>query len=340
MAVPDGTRAVDVPAALRALTPVLGDCEAVTVVVGLGLHRPLTESELAPLRAACPWPVLNHDPDGCLSLGSVAGVPCEVHPAFVGVDRIVTIGRVELHQYAGLSGGHKGVAVGCGGRATLAALHARALVCDPRVVVGSLVDNPFRALVDALGRRIGCRLALQVLPDGRWLAGHPDRVLAQAQAALDPWWTVPFPVATCLLRVPGAKAANLYQASRAATYLALSPRPPLQEGARLVLDAACPEGAGTGSGEQAFAALMGRTPPPWQDLLTGPAPQGAGLQRAYMLARLAQRYTLIVAGCERPADLQALGLEATAEDAAVVAGAGALEVPAPFSRLPQLPPAS
>ncbi len=338
MAVPDGTRAVDVPAALAALVPQLGECDSVTVVVGLGLHRPLTPEELAPLQAACPWPVLNHDPDACTPLGDVSGIPCEVHPAFTDVDHILTIGRVELHQYAGVSGGHKGVAVGCGGRATLAALHARERVCDPRVVVGSLHDNPFRALVDALGRHIGCAYALQVLPDGRWLAGHPDRVLAPAAAALSPWWEVDDPVEACVLRVPPSKATNLYQASRAATYLALSPRPPLVEGARLILDAACPEGPGLGSGEQAFADLMARTPPPWQTLLDGPAPTGGGLQRAFMLARLARHYRLIVAGCTVPAALRALGVNATDEPADVVAGPGALQVPAPFTQLPQLAP--
>jgi hypothetical protein len=70
---------------------------------------------------------------------------------------------------------------------------------------------------------------------------------------------VPEPVAACILRVPRAKAANFYQASRAATYLALSPSPPLLDGARIVLDAACPDGAGDGSGERAFAHLMAMT---------------------------------------------------------------------------------
>ncbi len=336
IAVPDSTRAVDVPAALAALRRWLPRFEKVTVVVGLGLHRPLTDLELEPLRKASPWTVVNHDPDDTVQLGVVDGVPCTVHPAFCDVDLVATVGRVELHQYAGLSGGHKGVSVGCGGRSTLAALHGRKRVCDPRVIVGRLDDNPFRALVDELGRRVGCQLALQTLPDGRWLAGHPDHILKQAVSALDPWQPVEHPVDTCVLRVPDAKAVNLYQASRAATYLALSPHPPLVEGARLILDARCPEGMGQGSGEKAFAALLATTPPPWDRLLTEPVPEGAGLQRAFMLARLARRYRLVIAGCETAAELRSLGLDATTEPADTIAGKDALEVPAPFSRLPQL----
>ena len=81
---------------------------------------------------------------------------------------------------------------------------------------------------------------------------------------------------------------------------------------------------------------MAKTPPPWQSLLEGPAPTGGGLQRAFMLARLAHRYHLIVAGCRDPEALRAMGIDATAEPAESVAGPGALEVPEPFTQLPQL----
>jgi hypothetical protein len=336
VAIPDGTRSIDVPAALAALASWLPSPTQVTVVVGLGLHRPMTDRELAPIRAACPWRVLNHDPDNTVDLGIVSGFPCHVHPAFVGVDLVATVGQIELHQYAGLSGGHKGVAVGCGGRATLAALHTRAMVCDPKVVVGRLRNNPFRTQIDRLGRRIGCRLALQSIPSGQWLAGHPDSILERAAGLLNPWEIVPEPVQSCLLRVPRTKAANFYQASRAATYLALSPNPPLVPGARLVLDAECPEGVGYGSGELAFGTLLEHTPAPWTRLLTGPVPSGAGLQRAFMLARLRQRYELVVAGCSTAKQLQGLGIDATEMPADRVAGPNALLVEAPFSRLPQL----
>lgn len=337
IAVPDLTRPLHTPTVLAALGRALGECAPaeVTVVVGLGLHRPLTEAELAPLRAACGWPVLNSDPDDTADLGLVGGVPCQVAHAIAEAELTLAVGVVELHQYAGFSGGHKASAVGCGGRDTLAALHARAMVCDPAVQVGRVEGNPFRDAVDALGERNGTRLALLSLGDGRWTFGEPRAALRAAAAAQDPWWTVPEPVSACVLRVPRAKAANFYQASRAATYLALSPSPPLLDGARLVLDAACPDGAGEGSGERAFAALMASVAPPWQSLLTGPVPSGAGLQRAYMLARLAQRYELIVAGCERPEALRAIGVEATAAPAEAVAP-GALTVPTPFTRLPQL----
>lgn len=330
IAVPDGTRDVDVPRALRALRAHIDEA---TVVVGLGLHRRLTEAERAPLQAVG-WPVVDHDPDACADLGALGGIPCEVHPAFVEADRILTLGRVELHQYAGFSGGHKGVSVGCGGRATLAALHARDLVCHPDVEVGRIDGNPFRALVDALGEHIGVDFALQYTPSGKWVGGAPGPALRAAAASEDPWRIEPRTFDEVVLSCPVRKAANFYQASRALTYLALSPRPPLNPGARLVLEAACPEGMGRGSGERAFAELM-RSTADLESLLDGPAPRGAGLQRAFMLARLKARgYRLLVARCETAEELLACGIDATSE---APSAEGALRVEAPFRRLPQRP---
>lgn len=338
VAVPDQTRSMDTAGALAALKPHLEGL-AVTVVVGLGLHRPMTDRELAPLRAAAgAFAVLNHDPDRCVATGEVDGLPGEVHPAIAEADLCLAVGVVELHQYAGFSGGHKAVAVGCGGRATLDALHTRERVCDERVRLGRLEGNPFRAAVDGLGRLARCTWAVQSVAGG-WVGGPPEQALAAAARWLAPWVSVQEPMDRVILRVPASKASNFYQASRAATYLALSPAPPLHEGALLVLDAACPEGAGLGAGERAFAQLLASSRPPWQELLYGPTVPGAGTQRAWMLARLAARYRLVVAGCAQAEALQALGIEATARPAEEVAGPGAQVVEQPFVRLPQLEPA-
>lgn len=326
---------MDTPGAVRALAARFGDHPG-SVIVGLGAHRPMTDAELAPLRAVSTWPVLNHDPDACTSLGEVDGVPCLVHPAIAEADAVLAVGKVELHQYAGFSGGHKAVSIGCGGRETLAAMHARDMVCHPDVVVGRLAGNPFRDRVDALGRACGLGFALQALPDGRWVGGDPEDALRVAAAALDPWRWVDRAYDTCVLRVPRAKAVNAYQASRAPTYLALSPAPPLVDGARLIVDAACPEGVGLGSGERALAEVLRRFAPPWAEVLTGPPPRGAGVQRVFIFARLAQRYRMIFAGCDDPAPLRAVGLDATATPADALAGPDALVVEAPFERLPQL----
>lgn len=328
VAVPDGTRPVDVGAALAALHPWLdGDVRA---VVGLGLHRPMRPDELP----ESPFPVDQHDPDCTVPTAVVDGIPGGVSRHLAGADVVLGVGIVELHQYAGFSGGHKAVAVGLGARATLDALHHRDRVTAPGVLLGRIEGNPFRAAVDGLGEAAGCTWTL-LQAGGAWFAGEPRDALRRAAASLDCWWDVPRRHPAAILRVPPKKAANFYQASRAATYLGLSDDPPLAPGATLYLDAACPEGLGEGDGERAFAALLAAGRPPWRALLDGPAPIGAGTQRAIMLAATLRRFDLVVCGVPDPAPLRAIGLNATAARAEDVAPPDALVVPEPFGRLPR-----
>lgn len=310
-----------------ALEQALG--RALRVVVGLGLHRPMTRHELAPLAR---WAPLQSDPDAAVAYGEHDGVPGLVTRSVAEADIVLIVGIAELHQYAGVSGGHKGVVVGCGGRATVAALHQRQRVIDARVRLGEVAGNPFRQTIDALGEQLGTTLALNFVPAaGQWLAGPPRSVTQAAVALLDPWRIVSETYQGAVLHVPPTKALSLYQASRAATYLSQSPAPPLQPGATLVLNAACPEGLGAEAG---FVAALRGSAPPWRELLDGPAPTGAGAQRAVMLALLAQRYRLRVCGCQQAAALRAVGIDATPDGPP--SGPGWLDVPAPFSRLPQL----
>lgn len=330
VALPDLTRPIDAVAALAAFEAWLPSGSERVAIVGLGLHRPLTPAELAPLRAVWSGEVKNHDPDNWISLAAEGDIPVTLNPEVARCDLRLTAGVVELHQYAGFSGGYKGIVVGLGGRPTLDALHHRRVVTDPQVIVGRLSPNPFREAIDRIGARVGVYLALQW--NGRaWFAGPPSFAMRDAAAELDGWYTVSRRYSQVILKVPRVKAVNFYQASRAATYLALSPHPPLNPGARLILEAACPEGMGQGSGEQAFAEVL-RNTPVWTDIFGQELP-GAGTQRALMLARLAQRYTLEITGCESAAILRAHHIPARAEPA--TAGPDTLVVEDAFQLLPQ-----
>lgn len=330
VAVPDHTRPLDPLPALRALrTCCTGDP---TVVVGLGLHRPMTPAELAVHAAREGFQPVQHDPEDVRETTVLDGIPGTVSRHIHGRGAVVGLGIAELHQYAGVSGGHKAVAVGLGGRRTIAALHHRDRVTAPGVEVGRVAGNPFRAVVDALGEAAGCTHALVFVPAcDRWLFGEPRAVIARAAALMAPWQPVDQPATGAVLRVPPAKASSLYQASRAATYLALSPRPPLLRGSMLVLEAAMPEGLGSEAG---FRAALEGARPPWTSLLRGDPPTGAGAQRAVMLALLARRYRLMLAGVDNPDVFVRVGIGATSAPAAPEPGW--LDVAAPFTRLPQL----
>ena len=298
------------------------------VVVGLGLHRRMMQSELREIQKFSP---IQHDPDDCVDTGEVNGIPGSVFRPVARAPYAISVGVVELHQYAGLSGGHKAVAVGCGGRRTIAALHHRDMITAEGVRIGQLEANPFRMAVDGLGVAGGCRLALVYVPAiERWMFGDPSAVLSEALKRMEPWTPVHQRAPGAVLNVPDSKATSFYQASRAATYLALSPNPPVTKGGTLILRAACTEGLGS---EQGFVDILRTGRPPWNELLSGPPPSGAGAQRAIMLAQLAKNYRLVVEGCVCPGELNAVGIEAT-ESVREVPSTW-LHVPHPFQRLPQ-----
>jgi len=327
VAIPDHTRPIDPRQALTALNDRL--IGGMTVVVGRGLHREMNSHERERLSG---WSVVEHDPDDVVATAQVDGIPGFVGRPIAEAAWSISVGVAELHQFAGVSGGHKGVAVGCGGRATLAALHHRDRSMAEGVEVGRIFGNPFRYVVDALGEAARCRLALVWVPSANcWLAGDPRKVVVAALQLLDPWWWVSTPAKGAVLRVPASKSGSLYQASRAATYLALSPKPPIAPGGVLILEASCTEGLGTEAG---FVSALTSCSPPWSRLLTGLPPLGAGAQRAVMLARLSERYKLRVEGCVAPIELRRAGISAVEQTSTLAPDW--LDIPEPFNRLPQL----
>jgi hypothetical protein len=325
VAIPDATRPLDPIPALRLIAERASNITQ--VVVGLGLHR-----QMETLSGWKEFPTIQHNPDDCISTQVVRGVPGFVHRSFAKAEASLSIGIAELHQYAGFSGGYKGVSVGCGGRETILALHHRDQILAKGVRIGSLEGNPFRALVDDLGEAAGCQWALNYAPAlKKWFFGHPREILREISEQSNPWYSVPQRVSSVLLQVPTSKGKSLYQASRAASYLALSPSPPLKKKAILCIEASMEEGLGT---EEGFVQVLTQLPYPWSDVLSGTPPKGAGAQRAIILAKLCQQYELRLYGVRNPSVFHQIGLNASAQPAP--RESIELFVSNPFHRLPQL----
>ena len=329
-----GSLVVTIPDATRPLDPFPALCEIAkrapnitNVVVGLGLHRRMD----IPQKWKQDFAIIQHDPDDCIETGVVDGIQGKVHRSFGSAEASLSIGIAELHQYAGFSGGFKGVAVGCGGRETILALHHRDRILAEGVRIGAIDNNPFREVVDKLGENAGCQWALNYAPSlDRWFFGEPKHVLQQVSSAVQPWYSLPRSVSSVLLDIPKSKGTSLYQASRAASYLALSPSPPLQKNAILCIEAKMQEGFGA---EEGFVRALRSCPYPWTQLIEEEAPTGAGAQRAVILAKVCQKYQLRLYGVDRPDIFHKVGIWATAgsaprEDID-------LYIPQPFQRLPQ-----
>ncbi|WIV66345.1 lactate racemase domain-containing protein [Natrialbaceae archaeon AArc-T1-2] len=306
----------------------------ITVVVGLGLHRPMTDEELEAMLGSHADLAVNHDPEAVVEVGTVDGVPIEIGEPVATADTVLSTGVVEPHQYAGFSGGAKTVVIGAGGESQIRYTHGPDVLAEEGVRLGRLEDNPFRSFLDRAGDRIGidCCLNLTHGPEGVLgvSAGDGRSVVRELADVARNALSVPvdreYDAVVCGVGAP--KDATLYQATRAATYVALGDRNPLAEGGRLVVPAELPEGAGEGTGEQRFydrLVAANDADALYRELREGYEP---GAQRAFVVARVLRDHDVVVTNSRTPEVVEACLME-TADDVAdaLESGSDVLVVP-------------
>jgi len=304
-----------VPALLRELAAAGVRDEDITLLCGIGMHRPSTpEEKVAKLGqlAVDRYCVIDNEPrnlDALVDLGiTPGGVPVSVHRAAVEADLLIGTGLVEPHQYAGYSGGRKAVAVGAAGEALIAHTHGPAFVDHPGTRLGCIEGNPFHAAITEAARRAGLRFILNVVLDDEKQvvcvkAGEPVETHAQLVDFARSIYEVDIPQQydVAIGGVGFPKDANLYQASRAASYLFFVPTPVVRPGGFLIIPARCEEGAGDGVGEQRFLAAM-QDAPDIQFILDDARAHGypPGQQRAFVMAKVLEKARVVIVGSERP----------------------------------------
>lgn len=315
----DSTRAAPdhilVPALLRELEAAGIKDTDITLLCGLGMHRPATgeelETKLGPtiLRR---YRVVNHDarnPNALVDLGRTdSGIPLCVNRLAVDADLLMATGLVEPHQYAGYSGGRKTVAIGAGGEPFIAATHGPQMVDHPGTRLGRILGNPFHQAVSLAADRAGLNFILNAVLDDQArpvavIAGEPHAAFAALVQAARGLYEVPIPrqFDLAVAGVGAPKDVNLYQASRAASYLFFAPTSVVRDGGVIILPAPTPEGVGEGIGEQRFLEVMGQYQD-MADLLDHCRLNGypAGAQRAFIMAKVLEKVSVIVVGSQTP----------------------------------------
>jgi nickel-dependent lactate racemase len=255
----------------RLLPPVLDELAAagipdtaITVVMALGLHRPMTEAEMEAAVGAEVFRrvrVVNHDPADCVRLGVTSfGTPVEILRPLVQADVRVCLGNLELHYFAGYSGGAKALLPGCASRATLNANHS--LMVRPEARAGRLAGNPVRADLEEGAAMLGIDFILNVVVDGashRIVGAVAGDVTAAHRLGCEMVAErgiieIERPADIVLASAGGyPKDVNLYQAQKALDNAAYA----LRDGGVLILAAECPEGLGNATFE---AWLSGAEP--------------------------------------------------------------------------------
>lgn len=144
--------------------------EQITVVFGLGYHRRHSVEEMKKLvgeqvykRVQC----LDHDRDDCIDLGkSSRGTPIRVFRPVTEADFVIGTANLELHYFAGYSGGHKSLMPGVCSKETIQANHA--MLFDSKAKSGALEGNPIREDIEEIGSRVGMHFIVNAVLNSRY----------------------------------------------------------------------------------------------------------------------------------------------------------------------------
>jgi nickel-dependent lactate racemase len=246
---PMPTRTV-LPAILEELQAAGVRYEDITVVFALGSHRKHTEEEMKYLvgddiyeKIRC----VDSDVSRCRMLGTTSrGTPVEIFEEVSDADRIICLGNIEYHYFAGYSGGAKAIMPGVSTRAAIQANHSAMIRDDARA--GALDGNPVREDIDEVAKFIPIDFIVNVVLDEnkniiKAVAGHYLHAHREGCRFLDTLYKVTIPSkADIVISTPGGfpKDINLYQAQKALD----NAKHAVRDDGIIILLASCSEGYG------------------------------------------------------------------------------------------------
>ncbi len=143
--------------------------ENITLLNGLGTHRPNTRAELEKMltpEIVANYRCLNHEPENPaahVQLGvTKTGAPALLNRHFVGADVRIITGFIEPHFFAGFSGGPKGIMPGVAALETVMSNHGAHHIGSPRAAFGITEGNPIWEEMRDIALRVGPSFLLNV----------------------------------------------------------------------------------------------------------------------------------------------------------------------------------
>lgn len=238
------------------MPPVLEELEAggidpkdVTLIFALGSHRHHTDEERKKLagevfdKITC----VDSDPDDCVHLGETkAGTPVDIFSTVVNADRVVCLGNIEYHYFAGYSGGAKAIMPGVSTPAAIQVNHK--MMLDPRSKTGNLEGNPVREDIEEAAAMCGIDFICNVVLDEhkeiiKAVAGDATQAHRVGAAFLDTLYRIDIPKRADIVVVSqgGApKDLNVYQMQKALD----NSKHAVRDGGVVILVGSCREGLG------------------------------------------------------------------------------------------------
>ena len=143
--------------------------ENITLLNGLGTHRPNTKAEMEQMltpAVVANYRCVNHEPendDAHVQLGvTKTGVPALINKHLVEADVRIITGFIEPHFFAGFSGGPKGIMPGVAALKTVMSNHGAEMIGDRRSTFGVTEGNPIWEEMRDIALRVGPSFLLNV----------------------------------------------------------------------------------------------------------------------------------------------------------------------------------
>ena len=275
----------------------------ITLLNGLGTHRPQTQAELRAMlgaRIVEQYRCLQHDAfddSNLISVGETSfGNPVRVNRTYMEADVRILTGFVEPHFFAGFSGGPKAVLPSLAGAESVKSNHNAANIAHPKATWGVTAGNPIWEEMGEAALRTKPDFLLNVTLNakrqisgvfaGELLAAHAagcDFVHRQAMVAVEKSFDI---VVTTNSGYPLDQ--NLYQSIKGLSAASQIVRP----GGAILIAAACEDGIPAHGG---YAELLrrGGSPQGVLDMLHSPgfsAPDQWQVQIQAMIQQKAQVY--------------------------------------------------
>ena len=271
--------------------------ENVRILIGTGTHRghsPAEKRTLLGTYASSVPQVVDHRMDSAKYVGTTnRGTKVSVNPLLLDADFALAIGNVDMHYFAGYTGGYKAVIPGVAGKETIERNHS--LMTLPNAEPGVVESNPVREDLEEAGQMTELRYVVNVVQDERKrivssFAGDPIFAQRAATKTVDDLVKVPVKgLADIVVASAGGypRDINLYQAHKAIENASHA----VKTGGTIILVAECREGFGNSTFETWMTSAS--TLSEIGEKLSRQFILGA--HKAFALSKIAKRAEIIVA---------------------------------------------
>jgi lactate racemase len=225
--------------------------EQIKFIIATGSHRANTDEENRAIFSdeyVEKYTFISHDcKKNLVSLGKLAdGSEFMVNRHVAEADMVITTGLIQVHYFAGYSGGRKSILPGVVGKELITFNHSK--MTDPRACAGNYWDNPVHWIMIEAARKIGVDFILNVVTNSQ------KKVVKAVAGELDQAWlagvefcdhmnivSIKEPADVVIASAGGyPKDINVYQSQKALE----NAHPATKNGGTIILIASCPEGLG------------------------------------------------------------------------------------------------